>query len=363
MKTKNVLLAWVATIAVFAIWLNYSYAMNWNVMWNNGQWMWNGQWRSVWNNTQTMWNQNIQNNNIWDLLSNISVQELTESEKQDLLYSYSEESLAHDMYTYFYEKYWVQTFLNIANSETEHKDAVKLLLDRYNLEVPTWYWELDSTFNSLKEEGSVSLQKALEVWMKIEMLDIDDISKMIKNTDNDDIKVVLLHIWWASYNHLRWFLKWLSFEWLNTTIDYSDYLTEDEVSTTWPLSYKLSDKLEAEWIVFSDVVNNAKCTNNQVNTNQSTNTWMWNSSNVNKWQNWAVNSNFNSLKNKYRNTIETKYSKTVSNMSVDQSNTLISKIDALMVDISTKDYTLTTKQNYNAILSVLKDMLNEKIAD
>ncbi|MDD3145007.1 MAG: DUF2202 domain-containing protein [Candidatus Gracilibacteria bacterium] len=363
MKTKNVLLAGVATIAVFAIGLNYSYAMNGNGMGNNGQGMGNGQGRSVGNNTQTMGNQNIQNNNIGDLLSNISVQELTESEKQDLLYSYSEESLAHDMYTYFYEKYGVQTFLNIANSETEHKDAVKLLLDRYNLEVPTGYGELDSTFNSLKEEGSVSLQKAFEVGMKIEMLDIDDIPKMIKNTDNDDIKVVLLHIGGASYNHLRGFLKGLSFEGLNTTIDYSEYLTQDELNTRGPLSYKLSDKLETEGIVFSDVVNNAKCTNNQVNTNQSTNTGMGNSSNVNKGQNGSVNSNFNSLKNKYRNTIETKYSKTISNMSLEQSNELISKIDALMVDISTKDYTLTTKQNYNAILSVLKDILNEKIAE
>jgi len=54
-----------------------------------------------------------------------------------LYYGYSEESLAHDMYMYFYELYGVETFKNIADSEAEHKTAVKSLLDRYGLEVPT----------------------------------------------------------------------------------------------------------------------------------------------------------------------------------------------------------------------------------
>jgi len=90
---------------------------------------------------------------------------------------------------------------------------------------------------------------------------------------------------------------------------------------------------------------------------------MWNSSNINKGQNWAINSNFNSLKNKYKNTIETKYNSTISKMTINQSNDLILKIDSLISDINNKNYTVSAKQSYTAMLSVLKDMLNQKISE
>ena|GEM_PF-5785053 len=42
---------------------------------------------------------------------------------------------------------------------------------------------------------------------------------------------------------------------------------------------------------------------------------------------------------------------------------LVSKIDLLSKEIQTKNYTTSTKQNYNAILSVLRDLAFEKISE
>lgn len=359
MKKTNVLLA-VATITSLVIWLNYSYAMNWSGMWN-GKGMWNWQWQH--SGSMSSWKQS---HNPSDLLVWVETQELSDAEKEMLYYGYSEESLAHDMYMYFYELYGVQTFKNIADSEAEHKTAVKSLLLRYDLEVPTWYGELTYEFELLKQEGSTSLLKALEVWVKIEMLDIEDIAETIRTTDNSDFKIIFTNIGWASYNHLRWFLSAITNSWLTTTIDYSEYLTSDEVNTKWgTIKYKMAEKLESEWVTLPTQANSnfikENCAEEEANQNQ----WqgMWNSSNVNKWQNSWVNSNFNSLKNKYKNTIETKYSKTLSKMDNTELNNLISKIDLLSKEIQTKNYITSTKQNYNAILSVLRDLAIVKISE
>lgn len=102
--------------------------------------------------------------------------------------------VARDAYSYFATLYNVQAFKNIANSEQQHMDAVKVLLDRYNLPVPTTYGELEATFTTLKTEGEKGLKEALEVGIKIEILDIKDIIDTIKTTDNDDIKAVLMNI-------------------------------------------------------------------------------------------------------------------------------------------------------------------------
>jgi hypothetical protein len=88
------------------------------------------------------------------------------------------------------------------------------------------------------------------------MLDIDDISKNIKLTDNDDFKIIFTNIWWASYNHLRSFIKAIENNNLTTNLDYSKYLTNDDLNTRWPLNKKLYDKLIWEWVVLPSQVEN-----------------------------------------------------------------------------------------------------------
>jgi hypothetical protein len=156
--------------------------------------------------------------------------------------------VARDLYTHFSTLYEDGVFKNIAESEQNHMDSVKSLLNRYGLPVPVGYTELQSTFDELKASGSTSLQSALEVGLKVEMLDIEDITKTIKMTDNDDLKLVFANIGGASYNHLRGFSKAITSHGYGTSVDISRYLSTDELQSRGSLQYKLSETLQKEGI-------------------------------------------------------------------------------------------------------------------
>lgn len=183
-----------------------------------------------------------------DHIANVAASPLSEDEKRLVSYQYSEEMLARDSYANFFKLYGDQTFQNIAESEQKHMDAVKTLLDRYSLPVPTGYGELQSTFDSLKAEGEKGKKEALEVGLKIEMLDIEDMVKAIKATDNDDVKIVFANIGGASYNHLRGFSKALSANGSATSVDVSKYLSATELQSRGPLKNKLSERLTQEGV-------------------------------------------------------------------------------------------------------------------
>lgn len=253
MKTTKIFLAFVATAIIASLTVT-TFAM-WNGNWQ-GQWMWKWQWQwqgqhqgqgnRQWQ--QTNKSSSSKSHSPSSMLNWVATWSLSEQEKLDLAYQYSEEMVARDAYNYFYSLYGIQTFANIASSEQEHMDAVKVLLDRYSLPLPTWYGELQDEFNTLKAEWEISAQKALEAGLKIEMLDIEDIADTIKSTDNDDIKIVFTNIWGASYNHLRGFAKWLENAWYTTEIDFSKYLSQEQVDSKWTLKYLLAEKLANVWV-------------------------------------------------------------------------------------------------------------------
>lgn len=236
-------------------WINNDW-YEWQKDWK-GNWMlsWELKEKRKWNWKWMMWWKWEQNPSI--LINWIALQDLTESEKQMLYYWYSEELMAHNLYNYFYDLYKVESFNNISNSESQHILAVKTLLERYNLALPSNYWILQDTYNSLKVEWEKWLKEALEVGIKIEMMDIEDISKTIKSTDNDDFKIIFTNIWWASYNHLKWFIKTLENNNLTTNIDYSKYLTKEELNEKWwILKSKLYNKLISEWVKLPNEIKN-----------------------------------------------------------------------------------------------------------
>ena len=57
-------------------------------------------------------------------------------ESASLLYMREEEKLAHDVYVTLYDQWGLRIFSNISQSEQAHTDAVKTLLDRYELGGP-----------------------------------------------------------------------------------------------------------------------------------------------------------------------------------------------------------------------------------
>jgi len=69
---------------------------NWQAQ---GKWNWNSQGQSwSWSQTKHSWNP-------WDMIKDIAPSDLSEQEKLDLAYQYSEEMVARDAYNYFYTLY------------------------------------------------------------------------------------------------------------------------------------------------------------------------------------------------------------------------------------------------------------------
>ena len=143
--------------------------------------------------------------------------ELTNEEKNGILYMREEEKLARDVYRTLYEKWGLQIFSNIAESEQRHMDAVELLIEKYGLSDPAEGMgvgefsnsEFSELYSKLTAEGSKSVVDALKVGALIEEKDIVDLQKHLSETNKDDIKVVYENLMKGSRNHLRAFASML----------------------------------------------------------------------------------------------------------------------------------------------------------
>jgi hypothetical protein len=90
-----------------------------------------GFWIYATRNTQLTMNSELNT-----LINNIPAQEVNETERADLLHMREEEKLARDVYLTLYNRWGLVIFRNIARSEQRHMDAIKTLLDRYNIPDP-----------------------------------------------------------------------------------------------------------------------------------------------------------------------------------------------------------------------------------
>ena len=142
---------------------------------------------------------------------------LSAEETAGLLYMREEEKLAHDVYVTLYAKWRLQIFQNISQSEQNHMDAVKTLLDRYGLADPAskklgvfTNQHLQALYNDLVVRGSQSLAEALKVGGAIEEIDILDLETYLSQANHSDIQQVFTNLKNGSYNHLRAFVSTLS---------------------------------------------------------------------------------------------------------------------------------------------------------
>ena len=144
---------------------------------------------------------------------------LTDIEEEGILFMREEEKLARDVYLTFYETYNdLPIFNNIAQSEQQHMNAVKTLIDKYGLEDPTegkdvgefTNQDLQDLYHNLISQGS-TLIAALEVGAEIEEIDIIDLKDYISQTDKTDILWIYGNLLKGSKNHLRAFVKELKY--------------------------------------------------------------------------------------------------------------------------------------------------------
>ena len=150
---------------------------------------------------------------------NIPKQPLSRAEVKDLLHMREEEKLARDVYLALYKRWRMPVFRNIAKSEEWHMHMIELLLNKYNLPDPVKRSgarvgvfenpQLQQLYYKLTSNGYKSLRNALKVGALIEDLDIYDLQKAIRESDNRDIKFVYNALKHGSENHMRAFVRLL----------------------------------------------------------------------------------------------------------------------------------------------------------
>ena len=141
---------------------------------------------------------------------------LSVTESEDLLFMREEEKLARDIYINMYGEWSLDVFYKISRSEQRHMDAIKVLLDRYNLTDPVTdedvldefvNVDLQQDYVDFMARGLISRDAALHVGAEIEEIDIIDLKLAIGRADHPDIVDTYESLLCASRNHLRAFVK------------------------------------------------------------------------------------------------------------------------------------------------------------
>ena len=149
------------------------------------------------------------------LIKKIPSAQLSSSEIEGLILMREEEKLARDVYTTLGKKWNIRIFSNISSSEQTHTDAIKSLLERYNIDDPVkddnigifTSEELRKLYNQFVSQGEGSALEALVVGVTIEDLDIYDLGRLIKETNKADIVTVYKNLNRGSRNHMRAFVR------------------------------------------------------------------------------------------------------------------------------------------------------------
>jgi len=335
---------------------------------SQGQWMWKGKWQGQRIGQGNQAKQAGHNENPADLIANIPSSDVNDTEKTLLINQYGEEKMARDIYNYAYEKYGIQTFANIAKSEQKHMDTIKVLLDRYNIEAPSDYAKDNDLYVTLKNKVDQSEKDAIEVGIMIEMVDIDNIANDIRNTDNDDFKVIFTNIWWASYNHLRGFVNALANAGYTTDLEWTKYINQEEVSTRWGgLKTKLAEKLESEGVSLPEQAKSSylkwQCENEQNHFNTQQNQWRMRQSMQNITDNTKKYLDQTKVQ-KYKSLVESKYSSKLDSYSQEKLEEINTKIDDLVEKIANStSYSDTKKEVYINLLVALKASILDRIND
>ena len=164
--------------------------------------------------TMSCQKQNMHSGNFMqEQIASLPKEAINIEERNGLVLMREEEKMAHDVYSFLYDKWNIMIFNNIASSEQTHTDAVLKLLVKYDIDDPASGknigvfndTSLQRMYNQLLINGNYSLLSALTVGATIEDLDIYDLEKLILKADNQDIAFVYNNLLKASRNHMRAF--------------------------------------------------------------------------------------------------------------------------------------------------------------
>lgn len=131
---------------------------------------------------------------------------------EQLVYLIEEEKLAHDVYSKMFELWGSKVFGNILNSEASHQSQVLTVMATRDIADPRSSQEgvfknadLQKLYDELIAKGSKSAVDAYEVGVAIEVLDIDDLTKILATAKDADVIAMMENLRRGSENHLRAF--------------------------------------------------------------------------------------------------------------------------------------------------------------
>jgi hypothetical protein len=174
------------------------------------------------------------NGGMAELINSLPYEELSDAELWGLTYMYEEEKLARDVYLTLHKSWKIKILKNIANSEQRHMNALKLLLQKYDIPIPVPTDEvgffsnnqLQKLYHELVSQGEMAAADAVQVGATIEDLDIFDLKEYYSQADNSDIRTVYQNLMKGSRNHLRAFVRHLK----KYGVSYeAQYLSQEEV--------------------------------------------------------------------------------------------------------------------------------------
>lgn len=142
----------------------------------------------------------------------ITTSDLTDGELASLLKMKEEEKLARDVYSVLSQKWGSQVFSNISAAESNHLNAIVLLLTNYG-STESSIGEagifadaaVQTLYSDLVAKASVSIQEAYKTGALIEEMDIKDLDKALATSTNENVTLVFENLLKGSRNHLRAF--------------------------------------------------------------------------------------------------------------------------------------------------------------
>jgi hypothetical protein len=136
----------------------------------------------------------------------------TDATAAQLVYLIEEEKLANDVYQAMFDLWGARVFGNILKSEQSHQSQVLAVMKTRGINDPRSSTagvfenaELQALYNELIAKGSKSAIDAYEVGVAIEVLDIDDLTKMLATAKDADVIAMMENLRKGSENHLRAF--------------------------------------------------------------------------------------------------------------------------------------------------------------
>ncbi len=167
---------------------------------------------------------------ISSILKEMESGDLSPAELDGLVFMREEEKLARDVYTVLFKTWNQKIFSNISKSEERHTNAIKVLLEKYDIEDPVVNDEigvfvnsnLQTLYDNLVERGNSSLIEAFKVGAAIEEIDILDLERNLELVDNEDIKFAYENLLRGSRNHLRAFVRNLNAQGVEYSAQYMD---------------------------------------------------------------------------------------------------------------------------------------------